>query len=131
MSHWSDAYIGLPWKAYATGPDAFDCWGLVYDVLQKHFRQRSLCRHSAIVPGDALAFHRAVLCEIQSGHWRKTDLPKEGDVVLLGKRKLFLHIGIVAGSSILNVRDGVGACRENEASLKYLFNRIEYWTYER
>lgn len=35
--HWAAQYIGTPWQLGATGPDAYDCWGLVRHVQRQHF----------------------------------------------------------------------------------------------
>jgi len=35
--HWAAELIGKPWKLGASGPDSFDCWGLVRYVQRQYF----------------------------------------------------------------------------------------------
>lgn len=35
--HWAVKYIGKPWGLGARGPDAFDCWGLVWWIQRYEF----------------------------------------------------------------------------------------------
>ena len=130
MKHWSNKYIGKPWEAYASGPDSFDCWGLVRHVLINEFNVHALQRYADVITDDHREFHRMVLGEMKLGRWRQVHSPVEGAVVLLARKKAFSHIGIVASTVVLHVRDGSSTCRESLFSLSRSFNRVEFWVHE-
>lgn len=63
----ADAFIGKPWREGATGPDAFDCWGLMVaasvtlfgvalpDLAQTVAGRRRWVEVTKLVPGTAVA----------------------------------------------------------------------------
>jgi len=131
MNHWSDRYIGKPWEAYASGPDSFDCWGLVHHVLQDVFKVSGIARYLDVATNDPLKFHDAVLLEVQSGHWRSIPTSRPGAVVLMGRTRVFSHVGIVAQGVVLHCREGVGVCRESLPALGVLgFRMLEFWVHD-
>lgn len=84
--------IGRPWVVGATGPDAFDCWGLFVTVQRQCFG-RDLPQN----PVDATNL-RAVL-DAFNGHperkrWQTVNQPKEGDAVLMRQSRYPVHIGV-------------------------------------
>lgn len=105
MTHWATSLMGKPWRPGATGPDAFDCWGLVRWVFEH--------RHCVLMPdvGMGLAHgHAANVAAIkraaQASGWRRCDgQPLADDIVLMrssidGRR----HVGLMVGA---NMRLGV------------------------
>jgi len=127
---WVSEYVGLPWVAYATGPDAYDCWGLVVKVMQEHYG-RSLARHLETTTNDRRAIHRTVAVEIATGQWEKLEAPKDASIVLLSLSKKFHHIGIwldIDGGLLLHSFEGSGVCLSSYSQLVDSgFKRIEFW----
>ena len=93
------AQLGDPWKHYATGPDAFDCSGLVF----YSFKMNEL--------KDRIGGYRSA-----KGYYNwfknrgKADMnaPRVGDLIVWGK---FQHVGIFLGDgmaiSTLTTKSGV------------------------
>lgn len=123
---WWLNYVGLEWEAYATGPDKYDCWGLVNHCLKTHYGIE-VKRYIDIHTDDKKAFHRAVEEQLNMGHWIALDKPKEGCLVLMSKDRLIHHIGIYVDGGVLHARDGVEVCKESIDKLKTLgFKRFEF-----
>lgn len=105
--HWAAKYIGLPWRLGASGPDAFDCWGLVRHVQKEHFGIEM--PHLNVYQCDNKEEINALL---RSSPWkRSSDETKEGDVVLMYGAD-GPHVGIV-----LEI-DGIAGCLHAIGSVK-------------
>lgn len=71
--------IGLPWREGASGPDAFNCWGLV-----KHWVVRVHGMDLGLVDIAAQASqHRAMAAAVRTGWQQVHDAPQEHDIALL------------------------------------------------
>ena len=108
---WFHRYLGLPWVSKASGPAAFDCWGLVVWCLREHF---DICvdDHSDVATHDHRGFERAALREINGGRWLLIDQPVEGAVVLMSRARLFHHVGLFTAGGVLHSLDGADCCHE-------------------
>jgi cell wall-associated NlpC family hydrolase len=96
-SHWAVSLQGKPWIAGKSGPDSFDCWGLVRYVQKVHFE-----RETPEIGVDAVdRFDRSAVSEMfknseELKNWEVvTFQPAEGDVILLSHSKEPIHIGVV------------------------------------
>lgn len=91
--NWAAPLIGLPYKQGASGPDAFDCVGLV----RYYFRER----HGVVLPGYELGEGPERLAGfIRATGWRpvKSD-PAEDDVmVMVGFEGP--HVGVLVQCSL-------------------------------
>lgn len=127
---WIQKYWQKPWVAYASGPEAYDCWGLVHAVLQEQYGINSM-RYLEVVSGDHRAMHKAIEGEMVSGAWERLDQPVDGCVVLMSQGVRFHHIGIwvdVMGGRVLHSKDGRGVCLENLQALRASgIRKFEYW----
>lgn len=111
---WVETYIGIPFEDRGRGPAAFDCWGLVREVLGHQFGQ--------VVPSwddgyvnteDGAAVAGAVAAA--RGHWDEVtpDQARPGDVVLLRARGRPSHVGVlVSRSTMLHTLPESGAVLE-------------------
>lgn len=94
MTHWALPLIGKPWALGATGPHAFDCWGLVRHV--QHTR-RGLDM-PALTVGVSAPENAETIQEIarHSGWHRQPDTApmEEYDVVLMRSR-VGPHVAVV------------------------------------
>lgn len=129
---WYHQYLGKPWVEYASGPDAFDCWGFVLLVLRERYGINDVPRCENIVIGD-YTHYTATAEHIQATNvWERIARPIDGAVVLMGSPILIKHIGISEGGQILHCRHGAGVCIESEKIINDLgLSRIEYWKHDR
>ena len=100
-----NGYIGLPWVDGATGPDSYDCWGLLRWIQVNHF-SRSL-PDLPTLPEETRNLYRG---QIESGAWTVIDRPEHGSGVLLrgGDRP---HVGVylnIDGGGVLHAQERVG-----------------------
>lgn len=116
MTRWHEQYLGLPWRAHATGPDAYDCWGLVVHCLREHFGV-VVGRHAGVVSGDHRAMQGAIDREVIAGLWPVT-AAQEGSVVLMSRRRVFHHIGLFVAGGVLHARDGADICHESIVNIQ-------------
>jgi len=127
---WIGPLIGKPWRAYASGPHAYDCMGVVAAGLRIH-KRIDIGRDFGVSVGDVSAFDAAVSQEKASQSWRQLRQPVDGCVVLMSRSRLFHHIGMyldVNGGRVLHSREGVGVALDGLHQLAD-FHRIEYWEY--
>lgn len=128
MKFWYSHLIGKPWQAYATGPDAFDCWGLVFHVYAEHYGLNSVNRHLNIETKNPREFHRAYEIEKSRGGWIELNYPQEGALVLMSERLCFHHCGVFTGGTVLHARDGYNVCTDTLLQLGGGgVKRMEFW----
>jgi cell wall-associated NlpC family hydrolase len=109
MSGWLSAYVGRPWREGASGPEAYDCRGLVLAVQRSVWGREvpALIQPGTAITSDALRSVR---------HWAPADdSPQPGDVLLLHSRG-GPHVGIfvLAGRAlrVLHAHGSVVAGRQ-------------------
>jgi cell wall-associated NlpC family hydrolase len=107
----ADAFVGKPWRLGATGPDAFDCWGLVVTALRDLFGQAvpDLAEHLTIA--SVVETPQIAAVALGTGRWRELPLPQAGLVIALRDlRGAVRHVGLCLGCDIvLHTRRGFGA----------------------
>lgn len=129
--HWAYQYLGRPWVNGATGPDSFDCWGMLRYVQKHHF--------SLDVPiwsvdaDDVLKVVRAIQTNPELNNWTKVSEPLEGDSVLLAHAHHPHHVGVwlnVDGGGVLHCIKGRGVIFNSLHSLKISgWGRVEFYRY--
>lgn len=85
--------LGKPWVAGATGPESFDCWGLLAFVYQAEFGiniNPDLDRQAGNIADNVRVASR----EIASGHWEAVSTPQDGDAVGLSQGGPIHHVGL-------------------------------------
>jgi len=96
------AYVGKPYQLGADGPDAYDCRGLVCQVLREHFGREVPALPVGPQLGDVWASNMA------SGTWETVQTPAHGDAVVL-RGGADPHVGIYlnsAGPGVLHASEG-------------------------
>lgn len=93
--HWATGYIGKPWEAGASGPESFDCWGMVRHAQLAIFGRPLPRLEIGQVQTEAqlAALHALVRrsnWECQPGLYPM----EEGDMLLMRSRE-GPHIGVV------------------------------------
>jgi cell wall-associated NlpC family hydrolase len=108
--NWVRPYIGKPWRNGARGPDAFDCWGLLWHVYY-FYLNTTLPIYPGVDAKDGELVARMVDAETQdfSTGWTEVSEPKEFDGVAMGRANIYSHIGIYTdgnGGMIVHANDG-------------------------
>lgn len=130
IDEWLNDVVGKSWKAYATGPENFDCWGVVFYGFKQKFGI-NLNRHLEVQSMNPIAFHKVVSKEIKTGNWVQINQPEDGCLVLMSASRLWHHVGLwlnVNGGRLLHSREGVGVSLDGKHVLNS-FNAVEYWKY--
>ena len=106
MSHWATELIGKPWEYGAQGPDAFDCWGFTRFVQRTHY---GIEMPAVQVPEDWRQAREVLETHEERTRWAPVDVPADGDVVLMARNRIPLHVGVVVAA---NRATGVLHCFE-------------------
>lgn len=90
IQEYIDTVIGKPWKNRATGPDFFDCWGLVVDSFRK-VEGIEL----PVVSGYAEGWETSDCFsgEMKTSHWIESDTPVSGLVFVCETSGGASHVG--------------------------------------
>ena len=119
-------YIGAPWEAGATGPNTFDCWGLV-----RHWYMTRLGIELPLFPLDPLdllALTKRFKVEAQKASWVELQDVELNCIVVMGKNTSITHAGVYIGDNfVLHASRETGKCivqsmsqiRRNWATTKY------------
>lgn len=128
MTHWAFGLIGRPYVRGASGPDSFDCWGLVRHV----FRERLNIEMPFVAvghEGNLRAIRRAVAV---SG-WEpvRGRSPKEWDIVTM-RSPWGPHVGVMVAANgrllILHAIQGIGVCAQGLDELPiYGYQAVRLW----
>ena len=97
---WCDL-LGKPWRKDARGPDAYDCVGLLIEMLR---------RLGFTIPAYASDIGAIDLALFD---WELVTDPQPGDAILIRSLNPRWHIGVVSGPGwMLHSREGAGVLRE-------------------
>jgi cell wall-associated NlpC family hydrolase len=90
MSDYIEQVIGKPWVDRATGPDAFDCWGLVVDSFK-----RIDGIEIPLINGyeEKLSTSECTTRELDTGKWQEVIEPRAGLVFVCEKNGEASHVG--------------------------------------
>jgi probable lipoprotein NlpC len=111
-SLWCDL-LGLPWRKDARGPDAYDCVGLLLEILR---------RIGLSIP-DWTSDQSGM--DAATPLWDPVTDPQPGDLILIRSVAPRWHIGVVSGDGyMLHSREGAGVLRERYNSFPWQ-GRIE------
>ncbi len=131
---WINNYLNKPWVAYARGPHAYDCWGLVIAVLQNHFNRQPIDSHDEVTTDNREEITQAFYDEIRAGHWQQSPSAKHGSVVVCWVEQdgqlLVRHVGLYLscdGGGVLHSRDFAGVRFDHLATLQRKFPKIEFY----
>lgn len=122
---WVTNYLGKPWENGARGPNAFDCWGLVYDVY-KNVLNKQLPIHpgadakNRFKVNSLICLHKTSYIQLQE--------PEDFCIVLMYQNKVSHHVGLYIEKHILHSQDGVGVTASTIPNLtSSTFRRFEYF----
>jgi len=92
-------YVGKPWVMGASGPDAFDCWGLVRHWHKTKFKQ--VLPDFATKTIDFIQIARKFRYEEATSDWFEIHHPVEDCIVAMGKGKQVTHAGVFIGDNLV------------------------------
>lgn len=122
-----DSVIGKPWVDRATGPDAFDCWGLVVDSFDK-VEGITL----PVVDGyaDGVVTSQCAMKEIENPHWKEVDSPTAGLVFVCESSGGASHVGRMIDSTwCLHSPHGGSGVQVNKLAAMKRLNRNQTYRY--
>ena len=93
---WSDAWVGLPYRALGRGPEAYDCLGL-FVTLQRMRHGREVFDPMCTA---AQALRRGFAAQ-EKPNWRAVDRAQEGDALLFKVRGMELHVGYALDARLM------------------------------
>jgi hypothetical protein len=124
--HWASLYIGKPWQSGTIGPNAYDCWGLVKTILERHYNIRvPLIK---VAEDNLKAIVREFRDHPERQRWALVENPQDGNVVLLRQSRYPCHVGLwldVDHGGILHCMQGCGVVFQKERDLKVMGWHIE------
>jgi len=131
MSHWAERYNGKPYVKGAMGPDAFNCWGLACAIERDYFG-RTLPQLAIDVDG----LSPRQLIELLRDHpgrdgWCEVPVPKDGDLVAMGRMNDEAHIGVwadVDGGNVIHAIAGMGVCKHSRLHIRLMaYNLVRFY----
>lgn len=110
--------IGKPWVSGASGPDAFDCWGLLRFVFA--------ARRGFLLPafeGLGTLGLAGVMktAKAQAAEWERIESPVHFAAVGISENRAIHHVGIwldEAGGGILHSFQGGGVVFQTQAAMR-------------
>ena len=98
-------YIGKQFSPNARGPDEYDCWGLVSEILEK---EKGYKLPVWFVPdytdmGAQKTLSRGLKDCLNKEYAVRVDEPQDFDIAMLTRKKLAYHIGLYIGTKVLHV----------------------------
>lgn len=113
--------IGKPWVSGARGPDAFDCWGLLFHSYRER-KGRELSLLANLDAKDVRAVLRASKQEKQ--HWQEIPEPEHFCAVMMSTNRHGHHVGLwieegEGQGGVFHAFDGAGVVFQHRASLQF------------
>lgn len=129
--HWSTRYLGRPWVSGASGPEAYDCWGLVRRVYAE-ICGRALAEAGLVAEDGPRARAVAFAIHPQRVLFTPVDAPSPLDVVLMGRRGAAFHVGLaIEDGLVLHAHENGGVRADDRLQLAALglgFVGFRRWT---
>ena len=113
-----DQAVGVPFVPHGRDYDGWDCWGLVW---RAYLDVRGIRLPSYDAQYDQITDWRRLVRAFAAGvqEWVLTPTPSTGDVALIYRRGLAIHVGlIVPDRRILHVEEGVETTQELTAHMR-------------
>ena len=127
-----DDFVGLPYRAGARGPDAYDCYGLVAAVFLAA-RGVHLPDWYQDVPGPAgasRAISEALTGETSAGRAVKVQDPQELDIAVVGGINGAHHVGVVVNGGVLHSSKTFGSTWHSMTRFKTFYPRTEFYRWQ-
>lgn len=116
MNHWAEEYIGKPWANGATGPEAYDCFGVVKAVYRDRLRVE--VQTVDVNALKTLEVARAMR-DYDYSAWEQVVAPEqEFDVIEMSLNRKPHHVGVFVDGGVLTSVEGSGVIFQTLSSLK-------------
>lgn len=124
-----NAYIGLPYREGARGPEAFDCYGLVAAVLSaaKGVQLPDWYQESPGPQGASRAISAALAGEVSGGRCCRVDVPDDYDIAIVGSTVRPHHVGLVVNGGVLHASRALGSTWHPFTRFKGLYPAVEFY----
>ncbi|MDB9741470.1 C40 family peptidase [Akkermansiaceae bacterium] len=134
LSDWVTNTIGQPYEVGASGPHAFDCWGLVVSFY-KEIYDLDLPTFSGFNIHSLNNVSHLMHNESHSGRWLEIDKPENGCVVMMSKSKVFHHVGVFVNfaglESVIHAFDQMHVISHSLQNLRRNgFTKIKYFRWQ-
>ncbi len=127
--HWSEDFLGLPFKDLGRTRDGVDCWGLVRLVLGEFG-----VHVPSYAEGYATASERAEISGLINGaktFWHPVEDVHELDVATFRRGRFDCHVGIVVKPGLmLHIDEAIPACIESYDSGYWKPRQTGFWRHE-
>lgn len=123
-------YINLKWESGATGPDKFDCQGLVVDI-QKNIYNKTM-PNVKVNADSLLSVVKAISKNKVWDRFKKIDKCEDGCIVKMFTAQEPNHIGVyinIDGGGVIHSLTNVGVVWDKMFVLKKTYAQIEYWRF--
>lgn len=128
-----DAFVGLPYREGARGPDAYDCYGLVAAVFRAA-RGVALPDFYQDGPGPqhaSRAIAAALDGEIAGGRTVKVETPDDFDIAVVGSTSRPHHVGVVTTGGVLHAAQAFGSTWHSLPRFLMIYPRTEFYRWHR
>lgn len=121
--HWARGYVGKPWLLGGRGPDAFDCWGVVWHFNKERGLLLPVVAQNAggTYQSNCVLMQHEVRRTLDAGLAVKLDVPVDGCTVLMSKNGVYTHAGLFAdtqGGLVVHAVPGTGVVAQPLHSLR-------------
>lgn len=129
---WVHGLIGKPWVSGARGPDAFDCWGLVWHVYRTVLGIE-LDVHPGVDAKSTWDVARLVAGQLSRSVWTALLRPEPLCVVTMSANLAAHHVGLwlpLDGGVVLHSMDGRNTTAQTLVSLRGIgLQNVEFYRY--
>lgn len=127
LMEWVNNYLFTRYENHGRGPDVFDCWGLVRDVLHKHFSTPLLDSYGLIHPDNKSEMTRGYDREVKQF---SSCNACSGAVIAGFRGDHLIHVGVcVTPLKVLHTSRSRGPSLDSLRSFTRQFTRVEFYKY--
>lgn len=130
MSIWINEYMACPYVAYARGPESYDCWGLVRQVLSDRFGVPVLASFGQIDPDDKAGMTQGFKEVVRAF---ELAAPQPGSVAACFHGEWLVHVGVCvedAGAlKVLHTSRRFGPSLDSVRVFQRLSSRVVFYRY--
>lgn len=123
-------YIGLKWASGATGPDEYDCQGLVVHIQEKFYNKKM--PDVKIDSDNLFAVVKAITKNEAWEKFEKIEKPEDGCLVKMFASEDPSHIGVyidIDNGGVIHAIRNQGVIWDSMFVLKKTYAQIEFWRF--
>lgn len=127
-----NAYIGLPYREGARGPDAYDCYGLVAAVFRAAHGVElpDWCAVGTGPQGASRAISAALAGEVAGGRSIRVAEPGDWDIAVVGSQLRPHHVGVVVDGGVLHAAKAFGSVWHPMTRFKMIYPHVEFYQWQ-